>query len=352
MNTLYPISSALSKENLNKMMNFEKLSIALKMLYDDSIINCKQKVFCMKLYDIVKTIFIIVVFIAFWPSLWNKIKTHWFDTIEPKNKVGIINIQGSIDHSTEYVQALTDLFENNEIKAILLTIDSTGGSAGASQAIVQEIIHLKKAFPKPIIAYSENTCASGAYHIACATDYIITTGSCIVGSIGSTLSTQFYLADLLQEHKIETLDIHSGDYKNSINHITKPSEKEQAMLQKICDDTYEQFYTFVSTKRNLPIQNKDTWAQGKLFTGKQAQEIGLIDALGCTFDATEYIKNHIIPTHNPIEWVHAHTRQPWEKYFDWADFFNFDFIESSREQSAQKIVHTMISLLSRPIVVQ
>lgn len=306
----------------------------------------------MKLYDLIKTIFIIVIFIALWPSLWNKIKTHWFDSIEPKNKVGIVQIHGSIDHSGQYVEALTELFENHEIKAILLDIDSAGGCAGASQALVSEIIHLKQQYPKPIITYSENTCASGAYHIACATDYIITTGSCVVGSIGSTLSPQFYVADLLQEHKIETLDIHSGDYKNSINYITKPSEKEQEMLQNICDDTYEQFYTFVSTKRNLPIQNKDTWAQGKLFTGKQAQDIGLIDALGCKSDATAYIKKHIVPTHHPIEWVKIYTRQPWQTYFDWNDFWNFDFIESSREQSVHKLIHTVASLFSRPIAVQ
>jgi signal peptide peptidase SppA len=306
----------------------------------------------MKLYDLVKTVFIIIIFIALWPTLWNKIKTQWFDAIEPKNKVGIIHMQGSIDSSTEYVQALKELFENNEIKAVLLDIDSAGGSAGASQAIVEEIIHLKKLHPKPIISYSENTCASGAYHIACATDYIVTTGSCVVGSIGSTLSPQFYLSELLKNHHIETLDIHSGEYKNSINYINKPSEQEQEMLQKICDDTYEQFYTFVSIHRNLPVQNKDSWAQGKLFTGKQALDIGLVDALGCKSDATAYIKNHIVPTQHPIEWIHAYARQPWEKYLTWTDFFNFDFIESSREQTTHKLVKTMIGILTRPIVVQ
>lgn len=256
-----------------------------------------------KLTEYIKTFFMIIILLQFAPPILKSIKQQWVDNLEPKNLVGLITFNQPIYSSHQYIKELQKYFKDPEIKAILLKMDCPGGASGASQAIALEILQLKKDYPKPIITYSENLCASGAYYIAAMTDHIITTGSCIVGNIGSKLCTQFKLKEFLHDYKIETLSISSGSCKNVFDPFTDVNEEQIQMLQQLSDDTYAQFVTDITKQRHVPLQNKDAWANGKIFTGVDALKLKLIDAIGNQTTALDYIKQNILHSDREISFV-------------------------------------------------
>lgn len=269
-----------------------------------------------KISEYLKTLFMILVLLQFAPPIIKKIKQQWLDNLEPKNSVGLIHINNVIYNSQSYNKQLQKYFKDPEIKAILLHIDCPGGASGASQAIALEITRLKKEYPKPIVAYSENLCASGAYYVAAMTDYIVTTGMCVVGSIGAKLCTQFKIKEVLKEYKIETISIASGNYKNALDPFAEPSEEQKAMLQQVSDDSYSQFVTDISKQRHLPLQNKDIWANGKIFTGNDALKLKLIDAVGTQTTATDYIKQNILHSDREIAFVKTAQPNSWKQWFN------------------------------------
>lgn len=261
-----------------------------------------------KLTEYIKTLFMILMLLQFAPPIIKNIKEQFIDNLEPKNLVGLITINQPIYSASQYNKQLQKYFKDPEIKAILLKIDCPGGASGASQAVALEILQLKKEFPKPIVTYSENMCASGAYYIAAMTDHIVTTGSCLVGSIGSKLCTQFKLKQLLHDYKIDTLSISSGNCKNALDPFCDLNEEQIQMLQQLSDDTYIQFTTDISKQRHVPLQNKDNWANGKVFTGTDALKLKLIDATGNQTTAIAYIKQNIL--HSDQEIAFVKTSQP------------------------------------------
>lgn len=269
-----------------------------------------------KLTEYIKTFFMILILLQFAPPLIKNIKQQWVDNLEPKNHVGLITFNQPIYSASPYIKQLQKYFKDPEIKAILLKIDSPGGVTGASQAIALEILQLKKEYPKPIVAYSENLCSSGAYYVAAMTDYIVTTGSCLVGSIGVKMCTQFKLKQLLHDYKIETVSISSGNCKNVLDPFSDLTDEQKQMLQQASDDTYAQFTTDISKQRHIPLQNKDSWANGKIFTGNDALKLKLIDATGNQTAATDYIKQNIL--HSDRELFFEKTAQPsvWKQWFN------------------------------------
>lgn len=269
-----------------------------------------------KLNDYLKAFFMILVLLQFAPPILHKIKKQWLDNLEPKNKVGLIVLNQTICSSQSYNKQLQKYFKDPEIKAILLKVDCPGGATGATQAIALEILQLKKDYPKPIVTYSENLCASGAYYIAAMTDYIVTTGSCVVGSIGSKLTTQFKVKQLLQEYKIQTFSIASGSCKNALDPFTELTEDQKQMLQQLADDAYLQFTTDISKQRHLNLQTKDSWANGKVFSGSDALKLKLIDAIGNQTTALDYIKQNILHSDREIEFVKCSQPTAWQQWFN------------------------------------
>jgi len=250
----------------------------------------------------VTNIFLILLIIQFTPALIRTIKTTYTDILEPKTKVGIISMKGTLNDSTQYAKELKKLFENNDVKAIVLKMDCPGGSAGASQALFYEVKELKKRHLKPVITWVQNVCASGGYYIASATDHIISTPSAFVGSIGAYIP-QPQLKKFIEQFKIEYSDISAGAYKTAGNPLLDLTSDQAKMLKGLVDDTYHQFTADVAGQRSkLSLNNVKQWADGKIFTGKQALELGLIDEIGSQSTVEHYIKQkaHI---EGAIAWV-------------------------------------------------
>ena len=280
-----------------------------------------------KISEYLKIFFIIIVLLQIAPPILKNIKQQWLDNLDPKNLVGLVHINKPIYGAQCYNVQLVKYFKDPEIKAILLKIDCPGGASGASQAVALEILELKKLYPKPIVTYSENVCASGAYYIASMTDYIVTTGSCVVGSIGSKICTQFKLKELLTDYKVSTVSISSGSYKNVLDPFVDITDDQKVMLQQIADDSYLQFAIDVSRQRHVPLQNKDVWANGKLFSGSEALKLKLIDAIGNQSTAIDYIKQNILHSDREISFVK--TAQP----SVWSQLFNQDSDEDDSQCS-------------------
>lgn len=254
--------------------------------------------------DYLKNTFWLLVILQLAPTLMRTIKLQYEPFLETKSKVGVLNIKGTIYDATTYIHDIRKFFENEEIKAIVLKIESPGGSPGASQALFNEIKELKKnVSPKFVLALVQNIACSGAYYIACASDYIIATPSAFVGSIGAYIAHP-YVKEFIESHKLKFEFIKSGAYKTVGSPFSDLTADQKQYLQGLTDSTYLQFVQDVKTQRSKAKISGDVkeWADGKLFTGEQALKLGLIDKLGSQSNAMQVLKEHA-PIVGKIEWV-------------------------------------------------
>ncbi len=264
-----------------------------------------------KITSILGAVFLVLIIIQMVPAVWKMVKEETEKFIKPKTKVGSLCINGPIDNIGYYTKYLKKFFEDQHIKAILLRIDSPGGYAGASSALFNEIISLKKDHPKPVVALTVNICASGAYEIACASDYIIAAPGATVGSIGAYIG-YFKFKEFIEQWKARYGIQKSGDYKAMLNPFTESTKEEEALIQAVCDDSYNQFKETVAQQRKLSLNSADIWANGKVFTGRQAFAQGLVDAVGSEYDAINKIKDLAL-IEEDIEWVKPPKPTFWEK---------------------------------------
>jgi len=154
------------------------------------------------------------------------------------------------------------------------------------------------------VAYVENMCASGAYHVAAAADSIVSVPSAVVGSIGVYIAQPYFKA-FIEHYKLQLNFVKTGKYKTTGNPFVEPTPEKTALLQSMTDDTYAQFVADVSAMRpKLAIAKSADWADGKVFTAKQAKELGLVDVLGSQSALVKELKDK---THfdNEIDWVHG-----------------------------------------------
>ena len=212
-------------------------------------------------------------------------------------RISVIKLEGVISDSvgTSIFKDLTssssvlDLIvkatKDPSIKAIVLRINSPGGTVAASQELYKAIIKARK--KKPVVATMGDIAASGGYYIASATDAIFANPGTLTGSIGVITSyLNFY--DLLNKIGVKGITIKSGEFKD-IGNPTRPlTEKEKKILQTLLDDSYDQFLTDVSKGRKVPKEKIAKIAEGLIYTGKQAKKIGLVDHLGDYYQAVQY----------------------------------------------------------------
>lgn len=267
-----------------------------------------------KLSEYLGNIFLIILIIQFLPLMINSIKRYYTSLVEPRSQVAYLPIKGVLSDSSSYIKELKKFFENKDIKALLLKIESPGGAAGSSQAIFNEINALKKEHPKTVIALVENVCASGSYYVACAADHIIAAPSAFIGSIGAYISYP-QLNELMENYKVRWNLIKAGKYKTAGSPFVPTTKDVEEMLQSLVNDTYQRFVKDVAEKRpKLSLANADQWAQGRVFTGDQALQLGLIDELGSLATAIQRIKEKEA-IEGEIEWVKPPKAGPLARLF-------------------------------------
>ncbi|MEZ4846921.1 MAG: signal peptide peptidase SppA, partial [Bdellovibrionota bacterium] len=184
---------------------------------------------------------------------------------------------GPIEETTEVIKDLKDYREDDHIKAIILRVDSPGGAVGSSQEVYDEVIKTKTI--KPVIVSFGNVAASGGYYVAASATKIVSNPGTITGSIG-VISQFFQVDDVLKKFNLKWEVIKSGPNKDIGSPLRSMTPEEKKLLQSMISDVYDQFVTAVSEGRNIDKSKVVEFADGRIFSGKKAKELGLVDELG------------------------------------------------------------------------
>jgi len=197
-------------------------------------------------------------------------------------KVGVIPIEGIIGDPGEIIDQINEFADSNGIRAVVLRIDTPGGSVAPSQEIYQAVRELRK--KKKVVVSMGSVAASGGYLIAVAADRIVANPGTITGSISAVMHYA-NVEELLKKVGVRSSVIKSGKFKDIGSPVRKMTAEERSLIQGIVDDIYDQFVRTISENRKIPLSRIVQLADGRVFTGRQAKELGLIDDLGGLQDA-------------------------------------------------------------------
>jgi len=198
------------------------------------------------------------------------------------DKVAVLRVEDVILDSQIYLESIETITKDDNVKALVVRIDSPGGSVGPSQEIYSELKELGKELP--IVASIGGVGASGGYYIACAAEKIYANPGAITGSIGVIAQFASY-EKLLDWAKVDIEVIKSGKYKDVGSPFREMNEADKQYIQDLIDNVYSQFKSTVADSRHLDTKQIDKVADGKIYTGEQALNLKLIDELGTINDA-------------------------------------------------------------------
>lgn len=208
------------------------------------------------------------------------------------------------------VEQLNKAANDKRVKAIILRINSPGGSVTASDMLHYEIAKFRKQTGKPVVAYFQDVAASGAYFLACASDEIMAQRTSVTGSIG-VIMLMMNLKGTLDYIGVHTDAITSGAYKDAGSPFRTMTPDERKLFQVMVDDFYSQFVDAVDAGRpNLTREQVLSLADGRVYTAHQALDRGLIDEIGTIDDAIRVAcaragveKANVVRYHRPLAWV-------------------------------------------------
>lgn len=199
--------------------------------------------------------------------------------------------------SETLIKAIREARDDDTVKAIVLRIDSPGGSALASDLMWHEL----EVVGKPVIASMGDTAASGGYYIAMGADRIIAEPGTLTGSIG-VVGGKIAFEGLFEKVGVNTSVVQRGKNAGILSMTMPFSESERAAMQKLLDDIYRQFTSKAADGRKMEVDKLEKLARGRVYTGNQALEIGLVDELGTLEDAIAAAKKAAkIPEGDKVE---------------------------------------------------
>ena len=202
-------------------------------------------------------------------------------------KIGVIPIEGPISDSLTITSQLITFKKDKGIKAIILRINSPGGSVGPTQEIYREV--RKTIRSKKVIVSMGEVAASGGYYIAAAADKIVANPGTITGSIGVIMHfVQF--KELLGKIGVDLEVLKSGEFKDVGSPHRELTERDKELINALISDIQKQFEEGVATGRKMAVEEVQLISDGRVFSGAQAKELGLVDALGNFQDAVEIAK--------------------------------------------------------------
>ncbi len=202
--------------------------------------------------------------------------------------IGIVEVYGPINEPVgrRAIDQLEEWAEDNSIKAIVVHVNSPGGGVAISQEIYDTMHRIRENTDKPIVVSMASVAASGGYYIACAADRVVANPGTITGSIGVIF--QFNTFEVLMDKVgIGTETIKSGELKDVGNSSRSMTKKEELMLRSVVMDSYEQFIHVVAEGRGKDPEEIYPLADGSIYTGQQAYNLGLVDTLGGLNEAIE-----------------------------------------------------------------
>jgi protease IV len=200
-------------------------------------------------------------------------------------RVGLVEILGEIDDPDPVVEQLDRMRRDSSVRAVVVRLDSPGGGVAASQEIYEAVRKVRSA-GKPVVASMGGVAASGAYYVACAADSIVANPGTLTGSIGVIMSFP-NTEELFRKVGIRFQVVKTGKFKD-VGSMWRPmTPEEQSLLQDVLSNVYDQFVEAIADGRSLDREDILPYADGRIFSGDQAQTYGFVDRLGDLSDAID-----------------------------------------------------------------
>jgi len=197
--------------------------------------------------------------------------------IKSENAVGVVELYGEILLPDKFVEEFSKQVDNEKIQAVVVRIDSPGGSVGASEELFQTI--KDAAEKKPVVCSLGNIAASGGLYAALGCQKIVAHSGSITGSIGVVMMMP-QLSSVVEKFGIGVNVIKSGELKDAGSPFRVMTEKDRAVFQDLVNMAYEQFVKIVATSRGLEVEAVKKFADGRIILGEEALRLGLIDEIG------------------------------------------------------------------------
>lgn len=207
-----------------------------------------------------------------------------------KDSIGVVEVEGAIMESKKVVEHLKRFEKDDKIKGVVVRVDSPGGAVGPSQEIYEAVKRLRA--KKPVVISMGTVAASGGYYIACGTDKIFANPATITGSIG-VISQFFGVHEIMEAAHVNVTTIKTGPYKDTGSPFREFGIDDELSISALIGDIYEQFVEVVAECRGFSDEEARSVADGRVFTGRQAKELKLIDELGAMRDAVEYLAKEL-----------------------------------------------------------
>jgi protease IV len=202
-------------------------------------------------------------------------------------RIGIVEIEGVISESRQTMEDVIRFKEDPTIKGVILRINSPGGSVGPTQEIYREVSKLKE--KKKVFVSMGSVCASGGYYIAAAGEKVYANPSTITGSIGVIMQSMIF-EELLKKIGVKGNTIKAGELKDAGTPFREMTPEERAYLDGIVKNIHEQFIKDVAAGRKMEFEKVKNLADGRIYTGLQGKELGLVDNIGNFYDTVDAIK--------------------------------------------------------------
>ena len=201
-----------------------------------------------------------------------------------RERVGVVEIKGLLTDSRAVIKQLDRYRDDDSIKAIVLRINSPGGAVGPAQEILREVEKVRA--KKKIVASLGTVAASGGYYIASGANLIMANRGTATGSIGVIM--QFTNVEgLAKKVGLDFFNLKAGRYKDVGSPFRPMTPEDKAYLQGLLDNIYQQFLTDVAHNRKIPLAKLRTLAEGRIYSGEEAKQVGLVDEFGNLPDAIE-----------------------------------------------------------------
>ena len=223
-----------------------------------------------------KSLLFVLVLLAFVGV--STIATEWMIQQGTDNRIGIVDITGVIQSSQNIIKQIKSFRSDKHIRGIILRIDSPGGAVGPSQEIYDEVLKTRKS-GKIIYASMGTLAASGGYYIASAADQIFANPGTLTGSIGVIMAFS-NAQGLLEKIGLKPEIIKAGKYKDIGSPTRSMNQIEKSLLQDVVTDVHQQFIEAIANGRGMSIAEITKIADGRIFTGRQAYSLKLVDQLG------------------------------------------------------------------------
>ena len=242
------------------------------------------------------TIALIIVLVVLSYVIFGSILISWLIRSQPKlptfsKNLALIEVEGIIADPRVVVRQIKKYSKNPAVAALVLRIDSPGGVVSATQEIYEEIKRAKER-EKKIIVSMGSIAASGGYYIATPADIIVANPGSVTGSIGVKMELPI-LERLFKKIGINFEVIKSKEHKDIGSPFRQMTPRERALLQDVVNSAYEQFISVIVENRKLPEATVRSIADGRILTGEQAIEFGLVDTLGSLEDALRIAANMV-----------------------------------------------------------